>query len=564
MVRRDGGSAPRAHAYDAVNGGLARVSTIYVIGHRNPDMDSIAAAIGYAELKARISPGDRYVAARLGDVNAQTRWALQRSGADEPELLPHILLRACDVMGPIGPVAHQDDSLRDVGLAMAYADVDMIPIVDDDGVVVGMLTARDLARRYIHENSAPSSFADRPVSADLIVDALGGELVVRPDRRLDGRLWAVTVSAESMGNTMGEHDVVVIGDRPDAQRRAVEIGVGLMVTTYSARPDPEILALAAARGTGVVLSPLDSYVTGRIVSQAVPVREVMSRNPLTTEPDDLISDISDRIKDVHYSACIVVDDYGKPVGLVTRSDLVNPEPRHVLLVDHAEQAQSVLGIETAHIVEILDHHHIGSIETKFPVAATFDPIGSTASLVVERFRSHGREPKPSTAMMLLAAVLSDTVVLSSPTTTDRDRAVVAYLEELLALDAREFGREMFEASSNVADVPAADIIRRDAKEYEVGPGRKLCIAQIETVGATLRARREELLAELEQARARNGYMLFALMVTDIVEKGTELLVAGETAPLERAFGVDADGRVMDLPGVMSRKKQVAPRVLSAL
>jgi manganese-dependent inorganic pyrophosphatase len=337
-----------------------------------------------------------------------------------------------------------------------------------------------------------------------------------------------------------------------------------MVTTYGARPDDEILELARRGGTGVVLSPVDSYVTGRLVSQSVPVREMMSRDPLCTEPDDLLTDITDKVKDVHYSAAVVVDATRVPVGLITRADLVDPRPREVLLVDHAEQAQSVPGIEQAHIVEILDHHHIGSIETRFPVAATFDPVGSTATLVVERFRSHGREPQRPTAMMLLAAILSDTVILSSPTTTERDHRVVDYLEELLALDATEFGTEMFEASSDVGDVPAAEIIRRDAKEYEVRPGKTVCIAQIETVGRGLSARRDELLQVLEASRRQGDYAVFALMVTDIVSKGTEMLVAGDRASVQRAFGLEADGGVFELPGVMSRKKQVAPRLMAAL
>ena len=258
-----------------------------------------------------------------------------------------------------------------------------------------------------------------------------------------------------------------------------------------------------------------------------------------------------------------MDEHVAPVGMVTRAELVNPTPREVLLVDHAEQAQSVPGVDRAHIVEILDHHHIGSIETRFPVAATFDPVGSTATLVVERFRSHGREPQRPTATMLLAAVLSDTVILSSPTTTERDHHVVAYLEELLRVDARQFGTEMFEASSDVGDVPAQDIIRRDAKEYEVSHGRRMCVAQIETVGKRLLSRRPELLEAMEGVRERNDYVLYALMITDIVEKGTELLVAGDAAPVERAFSVESDGGVLDLPGVMSRKKQVAPRLLAA-
>ena len=494
---------------------------VYVTGHRNPDLDSIASAIGYAELKRRLDHGAGYEAVRLGEVNAQTRWALERSGAPEPRLLSHVHLRARDVMRDECPCAGQDAPLRDVGLLMAASDADLVAITGDRGEVVGLITARDLARRYIKESGEPSSFADRPVSADLIVDVLEGELVLAPQRRLNGRLWAVTVDAASMGRTMGPHDIVVLGDRADAQRRAVEIGVALLVTTYRSQPEPAVVEAARAAGTGIVVSPLDSYVTGRLVSQSVPAREVMSRDALTVQPDDLLTDIAERIADVEYSSAILIDGSGVPVGLVTRAELVNPRPRRVLLVDHGEQAQSVPGVENATIVEILDHHHIGSIETRFPVAATFDPVGSTATLVVERFRAAGREPQRSTATMLLAAVLSDTVILSSPTTTDRDHRVVEYLEELLGLDARAFGAEMFEASSDVGDVPAAEIIRRDVKEYEVRHGRTVSIAQIETVGRGLSARRDELLAELEAARQRSGHTVSALMLTDIVSHGTE-------------------------------------------
>jgi manganese-dependent inorganic pyrophosphatase len=241
---------------------------------------------------------------------------------------------------------------------------------------------------------------------------------------------------------------------------------------------------------------------------------------------------------------------------------VNPQPRRVLLVDHAEQAQSVPGIEGAEIVEILDHHHIGSIETRIPVKATFDPVGSTATLVVERFRREGREPRRPTATMLLAALLSDTVVLTSPTATDRDHRVVEYLEELLELDARAFGMEMFEASSDASELDAAAIVGRDAKEYATAAGHTIAIAQFETVGTGLRERKDELLEALERERGKHGYALSALMITDIVSRGTELLVAGDTAPVERAFGVRARDSTLDLPGVMSRKKQVAPKLLA--
>jgi manganese-dependent inorganic pyrophosphatase len=235
----------------------------------------------------------------------------------------------------------------------------------------------------------------------------------------------------------------------------------------------------------------------------------------------------------------------------------------VILVDHAEQAQSVPGIEQAEIVEILDHHHIGSIETRVPVRATFDPVGSTATLVIERFRHNGLEPSRSTATVLLGAILSDTVILNSPTATDRDRAAVDYLEKVLRLDATDFGREMFESTSDLSRVGAEEIVSRDAKVYEASGGRSLCIAQVETVGQALDERRDELLRALESVRERRDYALYALMVTDILAKDTELYVSGETGPLEQAFGEPVRDGVLDLPGVMSRKKQVAPKVLAA-
>ena len=241
-----------------------------------------------------------------------------------------------------------------------------------------------------------------------------------------------------------------------------------MVVSNGCRPDEEVLALARERGTAVVASPLDSYVTSRMITLSAPCRALMDAEPLVVRPDDLVADIAEMVKDVDYRAAVVVDGRRVPIGVVTRSDLVGPQPRRVLLVDHAEQAQSVIGIEEAEIVEILDHHHIGSIETHIPVRATFDPVGSTSTLVIERFRQAGMEPSRPAATLLLGAVLSDTVLLNSPTTTERDHAVVAYLEQILAIDATAFGREMFEQTSDLSRVAAEEIVARDAKAYEAG------------------------------------------------------------------------------------------------
>jgi manganese-dependent inorganic pyrophosphatase len=301
-----------------------------------------------------------------------------------------------------------------------------------------------------------------------------------------------------------------------------------------------------------------------MITLSAPCRALIDREPLVVEPEDLVADIAENVKDVDYRAAVVVDAERRPVGLVTRSDLVNPEPRRVLLVDHAEQRQSVVGVEHAEIVEILDHHHIGSIETRVPVRATFDPVGSTATLVIERFRQSGMEPSPAAATLLLGAVLSDTVILNSPTTTERDRAVIAYLEQVLALDATEFGREMFERTSDLTSVPAEDIVARDAKDYDAGGGQTVRIAQVETVGESLRDRADELLQALAAVRERDGHSVAALMVTDVMSRGSRLYASGDRAAIERAFGDRRHDGVVDLPGVMSRKKQVAPKLLAAL
>jgi manganese-dependent inorganic pyrophosphatase len=536
---------------------------VYITGHRNPDADSIAAAIGYAELKNRLADGDSYQPVRLGEPNAQTSWLIERSEATLPELLPHILLRVRDVMRDEFPTARDDEPVRQVGLTMAREGLDLLPVIDGDGSLVGVMTERALARRYVRE-SREASRLDAETTVAAIVTVLEGTLIAGDgEQRISGRVWVQAMDVRSP-TRMDAGDVVVVGDRPDIQMRAVEHGAGMIVTSNDTHPRDEVLGLARERGVAVVGSSLDSYVSARMITLAAPCHALMDAEPLTVRRDDLVADIAEDVKGIHYRAAVAVDSSGRPVGLVTRSDLVNPEPRRVLLVDHAESAQSVPGIDEAEIVEILDHHHIGSIETHLPIRATFDPVGSTATLIVERFRQNGMEPSRPAATVLLGAVLSDTVILNSPTTTERDHAVVEYLERVLALDAVELGREMFVATSNLSGVPAEAIVTRDTKEYEIDGGHTIAIAQVETVGEGLGARHDELLEAMRAARERRGYALYALMVTDILAKDTELYVSGDTGPLELAFGRPARDGVIALPGVMSRKKQVAPKVLAAL
>jgi manganese-dependent inorganic pyrophosphatase len=540
------------------------VRPIYVTGHRNPDTDSIAAAIGYAELKGRLDPRNEYIPVRLGDCNSQTRWLLQRSGAPEPRYLPHVMLRARDVMQTSFPVTRQDEPVREAGLAMGKADLELVPIVDEAGALAGVLTERALARRYIRDSLRTSTLEEAPTFVSAVVSVLEGELVTgQPDLRLSGRVWVYAMDPAS-DSGIAKGDVVVVGNRPDALMRVIELGAALVVLSNNAPVPDEALRQAQEHGTAIVVSPLDSYISGRMITLAAPCSALMESDPLTVTPDFLLDDMSEQIKELHYGAAVAIDGNDRPIGLVTRSDLVAPARRRLMLVDHAEMAQSAPGIGQAEILEILDHHHIGSIETSVPVTATFDPVGSTATLVIERFRQAGMEPSHSTAMMLLGAVLSDTVILNSPTTTQRDHGVVEYLERVLAVDAQALGREMFEATADVSDLTADEIVSQDAKRYQVRGDQEICIAQIEVVGEALLERKEELLTALSREREAKDLALYALMITDVVAKGTEMLVAGDVAAVARSFGVEAADSTIDLPGVMSRKKQVAPTLMTSL
>jgi manganese-dependent inorganic pyrophosphatase len=540
------------------------VRPIYITGHRNPDTDSIAAAIGYAELKRRLDPRNEYIPVRLGECNSQTRWLLERSGAAEPRHLPHVMLRARDVMQETFPITRHDEPVREAGLAMGKADLELVPVVDDDGALVGVLTERSLARRYIRDSLRTSTLEETPTRVSAVVAVVEGELVTGdPELELSGRVWVYAMDpASDSGIAAG--DVVVVGNRPEALARVIELGAALVVLSNSAPVPDDALKAAGERGTAIIVSPLDSYISGRMITLAAPCSALMESDALTVTPDFLLDDISEQIKELHYGAAVAIDADERPVGLVTRSDLVAPPRRRLMLVDHAEQAQSAIGIGQAEILEILDHHHIGSIETRVPVTATFDPVGSTATLVVERFRQSGMEPSHATAMMLLGAVLSDTVILNSPTTTERDHAVVEYLERVLALDAQALGREMFESTSDVSDLSADEIVSRDAKRYQIRGDQEICIAQVEVVGAGLLGRKDELLEALQRERESKDLSLYALMVTDVVAKGTEMLVAGDVLAVARSFGVEATDSTIELPGVMSRKKEVAPRLMTSL
>jgi manganese-dependent inorganic pyrophosphatase len=357
---------------------------------------------------------------------------------------------------------------------------------------------------------------------------------------------------------------VVLGDRKRSQPLAIDAGAACVVVTGGAKPAPDVLETARARGCAVISTPHDAYAAARLMDLAHAVTEVMETDVLVVEPDTLLTEASEDLFASPHREAPVVDTAGRLVGLLTRTSVARATRRRVILVDHNEIAQSADGVEEASVIEIIDHHRIGDVQTAAPIAFTGRPVGATATIVAERFRDFDMDPPSPMAGLLLAAVLTDTVLLKSPTTTDADREVVEWLSGLVGVDPIEFGLEMFRARATGAEFSPEYVVARDLKEYRIRETR-VAIGQVETVDADeVLAHREALTAYMEEFARLRGYDTLLLMVTDVVREGSELLVVGKRRLVEKAFGVDLAGGSAWFDGMLSRKKQVAPQLVESI
>jgi manganese-dependent inorganic pyrophosphatase len=358
-------------------------------------------------------------------------------------------------------------------------------------------------------------------------------------------------------------DTLIVGDRKRTQPMAIDAGVACLVLTGGARPDPDVLALAAGRGAAVISTRHDTYAAARLLNLSHSVRDVMDTSVLYVEPETLLSEASEDLLSSPHREAVVIDDAGRLAGILTRTNVARGMRRRVVLVDHNETAQSASGIDDAAVVEIVDHHRVGDIETTGPIMFLNLPVGATATIVALRYEELGVKPPETMAAIMLSAILTDTVLLKSPTTTDTDRAIVGRLAAAVGLDALEFGMEMFKARSASTVFSADRAVKADLKEYRVGD-TLTAIGQVETVElAAIMEHVDEIRTVMEALREAKDYDLVLLMVTDVVREGSEIVAVGKTRLVERGLGVSLKGGSAWLEGVLSRKKQVAARLVDA-
>ncbi len=536
---------------------------VLVFGHRNPDNDSICSAVAYAHLKNRTDVDDIYVPARLGPVPPETAWVFERFGVDLPAEITHVRTRVRDVMAEDVVSATPDQNMLIAGRLMREHGVRALPVIDDEGVVRGLVNVSILAERYIEETDV-ADFTELPVTVGQLALALGGEVLQGDgDAVLRGGVLIGAMEPETMRTYIQPGDTLIVGDRVRTQPMAVEAGVACLIVTGGATPEEGVVELAASKGVSVISSPHDTYATARLVNLSHTVGEIMDTNMLLVGPEMLLSEVAEDLVESPHREAVVIDDAGKLLGMITRTNLARGLRRRIVLLDHNELAQSAPGAEEAAVIEIVDHHRVGDVQTSAPILFLNMPVGSTATIVAERYRELGVDIPVAVAGLLLSAVLSDTVLLKSPTTTQVDRDVAQRLAAQLKLEPLEFGMEMFRARSAYEVFSAERVLAADLKEYRIGDA-VIAVGQVETVDAAeVLAHRGEIVAAMRAMREARGYDLVLLMVTDVVAEGSEIVAEGRTRIAERGLDVSLASGSAWMDGVLSRKKQVAARLLEA-
>ena len=537
------------------------MSPVIVVGHRNPDNDSVVSAYAYAYLKGLIDTERDYIPARLGPMPKETIRLFDRLGIEAPIEIPHVHNRVCDAMSSPVISVTLDTTMLEAGRTIRERGIRALVVVNDEGKYAGVISSRKLAELYVAETEV-TGFTDAPVKIGNLLKSIDGTIEVGDEEtELTGHLLVAASEPETAVTMIAPGDAIIVGDRKRTPFLALEAGVACIVFSCGAKPTSEVVELARTKGASLLLSKHDTYATTRFASLAQSVSEYIETDCITFTPEDLLAEATEDLLASPHREAVVLDSEGFPIGILTRSDIARSVKRSVILVDHNESSQAAPGIEEATVKEIIDHHRVGDIQTSGPIMFMNLPLGSTATIVAQQYESAGVRIPEKIATLLLSAIMTDTVLLKSPTTTVIDRAMAVELGAIIGRDPIEFGMEVFRSRGGDEDLRIDDIIGRDSKEFHFGD-TVMAIAQYETVDSkAILARETELVARMEEVRAAHGYDTLLLLVTDVIVEGSQFICVGKTRLVARAFDISFDEGSVWVPGILSRKKQVVGRLI---
>ncbi len=544
---------------------------IYVIGHRNPDTDAICSAIGYAAY-LRIMRGDDVRPACCGEINARTHWVLKQAGVQAPELLLDVRPTAAVVCRRHVLTASSADTFLSVYRQMLANNFRSIPVVDDEGRLLGMPTIQELAQLFL-PSDATHSEANREVrtSVNNMVTAVGGKALGDTRGFHDVEELILVVAASSVETTrqraqqfQARQLTIVTGDRPEIHQLAIELGARCLIITGGFIPSDSLLDEAKMKGVSVISAPQDTASASQLIRFSRPIGEALMHDYLSFGSRTPLREIIHTVQDSHQPLFPVVDEETRRlVGVFSKSDLVEVPRTKLVLVDHNEFSQAVASADEAEILEVIDHHRLsGNLRTKEPVRFLNEPVGSTSTIVGIMYRMRNLVPDKATAICLCAGLISDTLHLTSPTTTTTDHEILAWLSEVAGIDAAQFVKDFFAAGSLLREATADRAIEGDRKVFEEN-GWRISISQIEEMGLEeFWKQQASLHAALEGLCKAHKLHFACLMVTDITMHHSVLLVAGDLRVAAAIDYPESSTQVYDMPGVVSRKKQLFPYLSS--
>ncbi len=542
-----------------------------VIGHKNPDTDSICSAICYAALKSKIT-GNEYVAGRAGHVNEETQYVLNYFHVEAPQLIESVKTQVKDIEIRATKGVDRNISLKKAWNLMQDAHVVTLPAVSEKGVLEGLITVGDITKSYM--NVLDSSILSKAhTQYKNILETLEGAMVVGDENDYfdQGKVLIAAANPDMMEYYISEHDLVILGNRYESQLCAIEMEADCIIVCEGAAVSMTIRKLAQEHGCTVMTTPYDAYTAARLINQSMPIGHFMKTEDLITfEDSDCIDDVKEVMASKRHRDFPVLDKDGKYLGMISRRNLLGAKGKQIILVDHNEKNQAVDGLENADIQEIIDHHKLGTVETISPVFFRNQPVGCTATIVYQMYHENNVEIDKATAGMLCSAIISDTLLFRSPTCTPIDKMAATELAKIAEIDMDRYAADMFSAGSNLRGKSNDEIFYQDFKLFNSGK-TSYGVGQISSLNADeLVELKERLLPFLKKPHEEHGVDMIFFMLTNILTESTSLLCEGEGAEalIRAAFhmeeaGADDEANVVELPGVVSRKKQLIPSIMIA-
>ena len=539
---------------------------VYVVGHKNPDTDSICSAIAYAALKTNVT-GIPHEPRRAGQLNEETQYVLERFGVKVPRLLSDLREQIKDVELKEVDGLKSSVSIRTAWEKMQESNIHTLPVTRD-GKLEGVITIGDIAKTYMEVYDSTILSKARTQYRN-IARAVDGEVLTGNEHSylLKGKVVIAASSRILMSDFINKDDLVIMGDRKDAQQCAIDVDASCMVVCQNAPVSDKIIKQAEEKEIVIIRTPHDTFTAAQHINQSIPVKYFMTKENLVTfKMRDYVDDVKDVMARRRFRDFPIVDNKGKFLGLISRRRLLNVRKKQVILVDHNEKNQAVDGVEEAEVLEIIDHHRLSSIETMGPVFFRNQPVGCTATIVYQMYQEAGVEPDPVNAALLCSAIISDTLMFRSPTCTPLDENTARKLAGIAGVEVENLAQEMFNAGSNLKGKSAEEICFLDFKQFTVND-TVFGVGQVNSMSADeLKEIRKIVQPHLEKARSSHGLNMIFFMLTNIITESSELLCCGPEAreKILSAYDLSEDTETIMLKGVVSRKKQLVPTLVGAL